>query len=145
MLKLNAGLSRKVGEPNYGSRGASVNLELEVESGLVNDPDGLLDRIRKLFTLARQAVDLELRSNQATTTSPNNSASPSRNGNGRARAATASQLRAIRAIADQLQLEPEPERLAQDAAGVDLAELSLQQASQLIDDLKTRNGNGSRR
>jgi hypothetical protein len=30
MLKLNAGLSRKVGEPDYGSRGASVNLELEV-------------------------------------------------------------------------------------------------------------------
>ena len=33
MLKLNAGISRKVGEPNYGSRGASVNVELELESG----------------------------------------------------------------------------------------------------------------
>jgi hypothetical protein len=28
-MKLNVGLSRKVGEPNYGSRGASVNLELD--------------------------------------------------------------------------------------------------------------------
>ena len=37
MLKLNIGLSRKVGEANFGSRGASVNLELEVESGLVRD------------------------------------------------------------------------------------------------------------
>ena len=35
-LKLNVGLSRKVGEANYGSRGASVNLELELESGLVS-------------------------------------------------------------------------------------------------------------
>ena len=32
MIKLNAGFSRKVGEPNYGSRGASVNVELELEN-----------------------------------------------------------------------------------------------------------------
>ena len=31
MIKLNCGFSRKVGEANYGSRGASVNLELEIE------------------------------------------------------------------------------------------------------------------
>ena len=49
MLKLNAGFSRKVGEANYGSRGASVNVELEVESNLVNDPEALTGRIRKLF------------------------------------------------------------------------------------------------
>ncbi len=60
MLKLNAGLSRKVGEPNYGSRGASVNVELEVESSLISDPDGLLNRIRGLFDLARKSVDEEL-------------------------------------------------------------------------------------
>lgn len=28
MIRLNAGFSRKVGEPNFSSRGASVNLEL---------------------------------------------------------------------------------------------------------------------
>ena len=48
MLKLNAGFSRKVGEPNYGSRGASVNVELEVESNLIGDPDALKRRIRQL-------------------------------------------------------------------------------------------------
>ena len=44
MLKLNAGISRKVGEPNYGSRGATVHLELEVESHLIQDPDARLRR-----------------------------------------------------------------------------------------------------
>ena len=39
MLRLNAGFSRKVGETNYGSRGARVNVELEVESKLIGDPD----------------------------------------------------------------------------------------------------------
>ena len=38
-LKLNIGFSRKVGERDYGSRGASANLELELESGLVEAPD----------------------------------------------------------------------------------------------------------
>ena len=60
MLKLNVGLSKKVGAPNYGSRGASVNLELEVEAGLVNQPDKLQERVRQLFRLARTSVDEEL-------------------------------------------------------------------------------------
>jgi hypothetical protein len=60
MLKLNAGFSRKVGEPNYGSRGASVNVELEVESGLIADPDALMTRVRNLFTIAKRSVGAEL-------------------------------------------------------------------------------------
>ena len=53
MLKLNVGFNRKVGEANYGSRGASVNLELELDSGLVGDPDRLKDRVRQMFLLAK--------------------------------------------------------------------------------------------
>ena len=59
-MKLNVGLSRKVGEPNYGSRGATVNLELEVDSTLVAEPDRLQDRIRELFGLAKMSIDEEL-------------------------------------------------------------------------------------
>ena len=60
MIKLNAGFSRKVGEPNYGSRGASVNVELELESGLITDPDALMARIHKLFEIALRFLDEEL-------------------------------------------------------------------------------------
>lgn len=132
MLKLNAGISRKVGEPDYGSRGASVNLELEVESELVRDPEGLMERIRRLFTLARQAVDQELGNKR----NPDPRADTGNRSNGNERPATASQLRAIRAIAGRLNLEPE--RVPRDAFGLPLAELTLRQASQLIDDLKAR-------
>lgn len=48
-LKLNVGLSRKVGDANYGSRGASVNVEMELESALVSEPAKLKERIRQLF------------------------------------------------------------------------------------------------
>jgi len=75
MLKLNVGWSRKAGEPNFGSRGASVNLELEVEAGLVNQPDELQERIRRLYRLAKASVNEELSDN-----SPSNNA----NGNGHA-------------------------------------------------------------
>jgi hypothetical protein len=46
MLKINVGFNRKVGEANYGSRGASVNLELDLDSVLIGEPERLKDRIR---------------------------------------------------------------------------------------------------
>ncbi len=60
MLKLNVGFTKKVGEANYGSRGAAVNLELELDSTLVGDTDRLKERIRHLFGLAKASVDEEL-------------------------------------------------------------------------------------
>ena len=149
MIKLNAGISRKVGEPDYGSRGASVNVELEVESNLVNEPNALLERIRRLFTLARAAVDEELQSR--TPSSDGNGRRtdrPRHNGNGRsARPATASQLRAIRAICERLGRDANA--VAYQHHGVNsLDALTLQEASALIDELKAQapagNGGGPR-
>ena len=59
-VKLNIGLSRKVGEPHYGSRGASINLEVELDSGLLQDAAQLRERVQELYQLARQSVDEEL-------------------------------------------------------------------------------------
>ena len=64
MLKLNVGLSRKVGEPNYGSRGASVNVEMELESALASDAAKLQERIRQLFDVVRASLLEELRGTQ---------------------------------------------------------------------------------
>ncbi len=59
-VKLNIGLSRKVGEANYGSRGASIHLEVELDNGVLNDPATMRGRVRELYALARQSVDDEL-------------------------------------------------------------------------------------
>jgi hypothetical protein len=161
MLKLNAGFSRKVGEPNYGSRGASVNVELELESNLVGDPDGLTARIKSLFDLARRSVDEELNNHQAQAEPSDSSQQNSRrhtsetsennkptggNGNQSVRYATASQARAIRAICNRQGVDPV--RLANERYRVnDLEELTLREASSLIDELKAaprrgKNGGG---
>jgi hypothetical protein len=55
-LKTNVGVSRKVADNNYGSRGVSVNLEVELDSTLINDPERFHDRIRQVFRLAQQAI-----------------------------------------------------------------------------------------
>lgn len=142
MLKLNVGWSRKAGEPNYGSRGASVHLELEVEAGLVNQPEELQDRIRKLYRLAKSAVDEEL---NGTCNSPK----PQQNGNGQPRSqnrpATQSQCRAIHAIASRQRLDLSAE--LQRRFGVNRPDdLSISQASQLIDAIKPQSdGIGDRR
>src|ERR1017187_757394 len=109
--KLNVGASRKVTDDNYGSRGASVNLEVELDSGLVLDPAKLQERIRQLFNLVRQSVTEELsadRNGQAqppcATDKPQTSSGPAANGrkpNGAARLATSKQVKALYAIAKE--------------------------------------------
>jgi len=59
-LKLNCGLSQKVGDANFGSHGASVNVEVELDSGLIAEPTGLQERIRSLFGQLRISLTEEL-------------------------------------------------------------------------------------
>ena len=135
-LKLNISLSRKVGEANYGSRGATVGLEMEAETSLVHQPDQFYDQIAHLFWLARESVDRELARLPAPTgngTSRNGTASR----HARVlRAATPNQVRALHAIAGEQALDLAAE--LHDRFGVEHPEeLSLQQASELIDALKS--------
>jgi hypothetical protein len=57
MIRLNVGLSQKIGQANYGSRAGSVNLEVEVAD---LDHTKLRESIHKLFTLAKQSLEDEL-------------------------------------------------------------------------------------
>ena len=162
-IKLNIGLSRKVGETNYGSRGASINLEVELDNGVLNDPAQLRDRVSDLYMLARQSVDEELQ--RPADAGPNE---PSHeNGNGHARTnghgngnghgnahasngnghsngqhnrvevarATQSQIRAIFAITKRQGLDPH--KVINDRYRVHkMEELTIREASAIIDELK---------
>jgi hypothetical protein len=138
-MKLNVGASRKVTDNNYGSRGASVNLELELDASLVAEPDRLQDRIRELFGLVRASLAEEL-NGHASGQCNGHGAPPtehrlgSRNG-AAIPPATPSQVRALHAITR--------------SQGIDLSQflydhfqlrrandLSIRQASTAIDALK---------
>jgi hypothetical protein len=144
-LKLNVGLSKKVGDPNYGSRGASVNVELELESALVADPDKLKERIRQLFGSLRSSLAEELNGNGKD--SPAANTNGHHDGNGQApdnghsqppvRPATQSQIRAIHAIARSQRLDLG--QFLRDRFHIDRPEdLSIKDASGAIDDLKRK-------
>jgi hypothetical protein len=152
-LKLNVGVGRKVGLPDYGSVGASCNLEMELDSALLErDLDGFHTRVRDAFVAARQAVQDELARVQAPielaqrAPAPRAPTSGGSNSNGHASAgptersrpqkrATDKQVKAILAIARQQHADLD--RLLQQDYGVHHPEdLSIKQASELIDLLK---------
>src|SRR5262245_51094090 len=77
-LKLNVGASRKVTDNNYGSRGASINVELELDTSLVGEPARLQERIRQLFGVVRVSLAEEL--NGSNGHSNGNNHGPNQNG-----------------------------------------------------------------
>lgn len=162
-LKLNVGLSQKVSDNNFGSHGASVHIEAEVDSTVVTDTSRVQAQIRYLFKLARAAVAEELARPLAEIPNHANGAgkappsavgngngrptplaangrngagpAPTGNGSGKSRTATPSQVRAIRGIAQRLGVDLD-NLLETDYRGSRLEELSVSDASGLIDRLK---------
>ena len=133
-MKLNVGLNQKRGEPNYGSRGASFQVEVEIDSSVAIDPRRLRERARALYAIARKAIDEELGEGEAIEVT----------GLGReerqistvsTKLATAGQVRAVFAICRSQELNPFD--LVQNRFGRKrIEDLSIREASCLIDELK---------
>jgi hypothetical protein len=160
-MKLNVGVSRKVGLPGYGSVGASCHLELELDSGLLEkDLDAFHAQVRGVYVAAHQAVHDELarlqapvQSNADDSPSPRLNRAPvnghtSETGNGYTRraqdskardqrSATPSQVKAILAIARRHNVDL-PGLLRQEFGAERAEDLTIRQASELIDLLKNQ-------
>jgi hypothetical protein len=148
-LKLTLALSRKIGQPEFGSLGASCGIELELaEQLLFEDQAAFQRRVREAYIACDQAVHDELARHQSPPVPLHaNGHAPQANGNERQpasrnrggattrRPATRSQVRAIQAIAHRKGIDLLvllPGRFGVSAA----AELSLADASRLIDELQ---------
>lgn len=163
-IMVSVGLSKKIGQPDFGSLGASCQVEFEVDGHLLqNDLDGFQRQVKDAYVACRQAVQAELSRHQhnapdtVTNSHPSYSAETpaSQNGhstnghstNGQARSgqrstrrATASQARALHAIASRQGIDLAA--TLRQRFGTDRPEdLSIAEASRLIDELNgTANG-----
>ena len=150
MIKLSVGACKKITDGNYGSRGGNVNIELELDSTLALDSTKLRDHIRKLFDLANASLTEELQANNEPASVEDShyhrdGANPNGNGAGHAvtvtplRFATEKQIICIQGLARKHGV-PVPELLKQ--AGVRVFnDLSVRQASQMIESLKSNSAN----
>ncbi len=156
-VTLSVGLQKKVGLPDYGSLGASCHVEFEIDRSLIDDDlDGFHQKVASAFAACRQAVNDQLvqqsapsaplngnghvgnrslrqRQSPASEKAPaNDSGQGTKPGAG---TATQSQVRAIFAIARVQKVDPAS--LVRKRFDVDrLEDLSLREASTLIDELK---------
>jgi hypothetical protein len=155
-LTLNVGIARKVGLPDYSSVGASCSLELELDSAMLDrDPEQFQARVRAAYAAAERAVHDQLirsRSEPGAEPEPMLRAprilvieADVRPPRGRSdlprptRPATAGQMIAIAAIVRRKHVDLDA-ILSRDYGSARPEELSLHQASSLIDSLKAMNG-----
>jgi len=137
-LIVNVGLSRKASR-DYQSSGVSINVTAELDSALLTRPQELQQEVANLYAQAETALNRQAGISSSATARPtphpdarngNRMSNEHRNGGGM----TASQRRAIEAIAHRAGLDAGQE--VYDQLGIAFNDLTLRQASEMIDRLK---------
>ncbi len=172
MLKLHAGVSKKVGLPGFSSASASCTVEAELDSSLLQDREGFQIVVQRAYQSCEQAVQdqiarltndgqsdtgqpqprevIEVRTSPAISGTRITTKEADSGMTNRAvfrdapspRPATASQVKAIRAIAARRKIDLVG--LLRERFGLTTAdELGIRQASSLIDELKGDGGTSS--
>ncbi|MDA8746076.1 hypothetical protein N9N28_15740 [Rubripirellula amarantea] len=136
---INVGLQQKVGQPNFGSTGASCVVEVTLDDHEADDVVVIEQRIRQAFARCRRSIEEELQKQHADTTDTRTSPiSTEGSSNPRVgRPATEKQLRAIQTIASKQGINILQE-LESRFRLPSLDMLSVGQASTLIDSLKSK-------
>ena len=147
-VKVNIGLSKKVGLPDYGSLGASAHVEFELDGGYDNgSTESFQDAVRRAYAACRQAVEAELtvkeqcpgpQSRGQHQSLATNRVANQTNPGIQTRGATTSQVRAIYAIANRNGVALAGVLIQFNVTRPD--DLSIRDASSLIDQLKNQSG-----
>jgi len=59
-IKINVGVNKKIGLPDYGSAGGHCNIEIEADNSILDNADQFLQRVKNAYEMARQSVEEEL-------------------------------------------------------------------------------------
>jgi len=144
-MKISVGLQKKVGQPNFGSLGASCHVEFEIDPSLVeSNLDGFHNKVNGAFLACRQAVNAQLRQQENVRAVESATAiqkqlpgrqtdhrpEPQRGGT-----VTPNQLKAIYGLARRHRIDPQ--KLVHDRFDRYVPEdLTIREASELLDELK---------
>ncbi len=135
-MTVNVGLSRKR-SANYNSDGVTISLSAELDQALLTQPSRLQGEVAKLYTQAREAIERESCGEDPAPIAGRvgqHSNGHTRSGSGGVRPITPSQTRALHAIASKHHLELDS--LCEERFGKRHQEVSIREASELIDHIK---------
>ena len=130
-IKINLGITKKIGQPNYSSLGSSCHVEFELDGNFNNGgTERFQQAARNAYAACRQAVDTELALDGASVSErpTANAAANDRSNGTQPRPATASQVRAIHAIANRNRADL-PTILSQQARSVSTDALTNEPSS----------------
>ncbi len=140
-LKIIVSICRKLGQPNYGSLGASCTAEAELPNASLDDSEAIQQAAKDGFFACEQAVNDQLTGRQASGRDDRPAAATAgpKNGNGAGwRQASEKQMTYVRQLATRIDAlgVRKLETLSQKMFGTPLAGLSSFDASKMIDVLK---------
>jgi len=74
-IKINVGVNKKIGLPDYGSAGGHCNIEIEADNSILDNPNQFLQRVKDAYELARLSVEEELSHHRQSNDRPSNAVS----------------------------------------------------------------------
>ena len=75
-IKINVGVNKKIGLPDYGSAGGHCTIEIEADNSVLQDPEQFLQQVQNAYEVARQSVEEELAHHRPSkSTAPSNTES----------------------------------------------------------------------
>jgi hypothetical protein len=75
-IRVNLGVSKKIGLPNYGSAGGHCNIEIEADNTVLEKPEEFQRRVQNAYELARQSVEDELAHHRSGTNATQSNEAP---------------------------------------------------------------------